>query len=99
MIADAPDGALIDVRVIPRAGKTFVAGVRNQALLVRVAAAPAEGMANRELTEFLARTFDVPLRQVVLVAGLHSRSKRVKVIGLSAALVRHRLGSILDDDR
>jgi len=33
------DGALLDVRVIPRAGKSGVAGLRDGALLVRLAAA------------------------------------------------------------
>ena len=96
MIDDASDGVLLDIKVIPRAGRSAIAGVRDNALLVRLAAAPVEGKANGELVNLLARTFDVPKRHVLLISGLKSRDKRVKVIGLSAAVVRRRLGSILE---
>ena len=96
MIDDAPDGAILSIRVIPRAGKTQVAGVRHDSLLVRLAASPVDGMANRQLIDLLARTLGISKTQVEIVAGLNSREKRVKVIGLSAARVRERLGPILE---
>jgi uncharacterized protein (TIGR00251 family) len=97
VINDAPDGAILDIKVIPRAGNTAIAGQRENALLIRLAAAPVEGIANTELIELLANVLDVPKQHIILVAGLKSRTKRVKVIGLSAALVKQRLGSIVND--
>ena len=91
MIADAPDGAILTIKVIPRAGRTALAGTRDGALLVRLAAAPVDGAANAALMAFLADTLDVPRNRVVLIAGDKSRAKRVKVIGMSAADVRARL--------
>jgi uncharacterized protein (TIGR00251 family) len=92
VIHDAPDGAILDVKVIPRAGKTALAGTRDNALLIRLAAAPVGGAANDELISLLSGTLDLPKRHIVLLSGEKSRSKRVKVIGLSKALVRERLG-------
>ena len=92
MISDAPDGAFLDIKVIPRAGKTAIAGMRDNALLIRLAAAPVEGAANAELIALLSALLDIPKRDILLIKGDKSRSKRVKVVGVSAATVRTRLG-------
>ena len=83
MITATPDGVVIDVRVIPRAGRSGVAGTREGALLVRLNAPPLEGAANDELIEVLAKTLGVPKRAVTIVAGERSRTKRVAVAGIS----------------
>ena len=91
MIADAPDGAILTIKVIPRAGRTALAGTRDGTLLVRVAAAPVDGAANAALITFLADTLNVPRNRVALIAGDKSRAKRVKVLGMSAAAILARL--------
>ena len=52
------------VRVTPRAGRTTVAGVRDDVLLVKLAAAPVDGAANDALVGLLAGAFDVPKRAI-----------------------------------
>ncbi|HEU4594504.1 MAG TPA: DUF167 domain-containing protein [Pyrinomonadaceae bacterium] len=80
------DGALcFDVRVMPRASRSGVAGEHGGALRVRVAAPPVEGAANEELIRTLAKAFGVPARAVEIVSGLSSKNKRVRVHGASAA--------------
>lgn len=91
MITSSGDGVLIDVRVIPRAGKSGVAGTRNDALLVRLNAPPVDGAANAELIELLADAFGVSRRSVTLVSGSQSRSKRVRVAGVTAEAASHIL--------
>jgi uncharacterized protein (TIGR00251 family) len=91
----ARSGATINVRVIPRAGQTKLAGRRGDALLIRVAAAPVDDAANAELTAFLARLFDVPRRSVTIEAGLRGRDKRVRVTGLSDVQLSERLSTLL----
>ena len=73
MIAPETDGVVLAVRVIPRAGRSGLAGSRGDAVLVRLGAAPVDGAANAELIEVLAAAFGVPRRQVTLVAGDRSR--------------------------
>ena len=92
MISEAADGAVLTIKVIPRAGRTALAGTRDNALLIRLAAPPVEGAANTALIEFLARFLEVPRRDVAIISGEKSPTKRVKVSGVSAALIRHRLG-------
>ncbi|MET0215608.1 MAG: DUF167 domain-containing protein [Vicinamibacterales bacterium] len=75
---------ILDVRVIPRASRPGLAGMRDGALLVRLSAPPVEGAANAELIHVLAKALDVPKRQVTIVAGERGRLKRVRVEGLTA---------------
>lgn len=78
-------GILIDVRVIPRSGRSGIAGVRDGALLVRLNAPPVEGAANAELVAVIADALSVPKRAVAIVAGERARQKRVRVEGVSVA--------------
>jgi uncharacterized protein len=70
---------LVDVKVIPGAAKSQVAGIRDGALLVRIAAPPEKGKANEELRACLARALGIPKSAIELVAGASSRRKRVSV--------------------
>jgi uncharacterized protein (TIGR00251 family) len=96
VIAEVSDGVLIDVKVIPRAGRTGIAGTRADALLIRLAAAPVSGAANGALIALLAHLLDIPKSRIAIVAGDTSRNKRVKVSGVSVSTVRARL---LSDER
>ncbi|MEZ5286948.1 MAG: DUF167 domain-containing protein [Vicinamibacterales bacterium] len=80
------------VRVVPRASKTGVAGTRDGAVLVRIGAAPVDGAANAELVETLARALGVPRRAVSIAAGSASRSKRVRIDGLTRDEALRALG-------
>ena len=72
----------LDVRVTPRAGRTGFAGMREDVLLVRLAAAPVDGAANDELINLIAKTLRIPKRDVTIVSGERSRSKRIRIAGL-----------------
>jgi uncharacterized protein (TIGR00251 family) len=72
----------LDIKVIPRAGRSGFAGLRDGALLVRLAAAPVDGAANDELIALLAKTLKIPKRDITIVSGERSRSKRIRITGL-----------------
>jgi uncharacterized protein len=73
--------SIVNVRVIPRASTSGVAGRRGDALLVRLNAAPVDGAANAELIQVLAEAFGVSKRSVEIVSGERSRQKRVRITG------------------
>jgi len=85
VIQPAAGGVVIAVRVIPRAGRSGLAGVRNGAVLVRLQAPPVEGAANSELVEVMATALGVSRRAVTIVSGERSRPKRVSVAGIDLA--------------
>ena len=91
MIASAGDAVLLDVRVIPRAARSQIAGPRDDALLVRLTAPPVDGAANADLIELIARTLGVSRRRIEIVAGHRSRAKRVRIAGVTPAEVLEKL--------
>ena len=90
-LTQSGDSVVITVRVIPRATRSQIAGTRNDALLVRLSAAPVDGAANAELIDVLSDALGVPRRSVTLVSGERSRIKRVRVAGVAADDVRRAL--------
>ena len=91
MIRSTDGGVEFDVRVIPRAQKTAAAGLRGDAIVIRLAAPPIDGVANDALVRFLSETLDVPQRAVRITSGLRARRKRVDVRGVTEAQVRAAL--------
>lgn len=77
--------------MIPRAGRSAIAGLRDGALLVRLAAAPVDGAANAELIEVIARALHIPKRDVTIVGGERSKQKRIRIAGIDRATAVTRL--------
>lgn len=84
---------IVDIRVIPRAKKSEVAGTRDNAILVRLNAPPVDGAANTELIRLIAAMLDVPQRSVQIVSGERSRRKRVRISGRTTAEVERILSN------
>jgi len=87
--------AELEVRVIPRAGRTGLGGMRGGVLVVRLAAAPVDGAANDALIAFLADLFDCAKRDVSILAGQTSRNKRISIAGLDRDQIDAKLSAIL----
>ena len=69
---------------MPRASKPGFAGRRGNDLLFRLSSPPVEGAANTELIDVLSDLFGVPKRNITIVSGEKSRTKRVRVEGIRA---------------
>jgi len=91
VISDTRSGAVIAVRVIPRAAKSAIDGIRDGAVLVRLSAAPVDGAANAELIEVMAGALGVPKRAITIESGETSRRKTLQIAGVSAATVLTKL--------
>ena len=90
-ISSTEDGVLINVRVVPRASKNEIVGVRDNALRIRLQTPPIEGRANRKLVRLLATTLDIPRNRISIVSGDKSRNKRVLVKDLNEREVGKKL--------
>ena len=78
-IAERDGRASFAVRLIPRASRTAIAGVRDGVLQVRVTAAPVDGAANRALLEALAKALHVGTTALRIESGATSPRKRLSV--------------------
>jgi uncharacterized protein YggU (UPF0235/DUF167 family) len=77
---DERDGrAHFGVRLIPRASRNAVAGVREGVLHVRVTAAPVGGAANKALVALLGKTLRVGVTAVRIESGGTTSRKRLSV--------------------
>lgn len=72
---------MIAVRVTPRGGRDAFGPGTAEHFAARLAAAPVDGAANEALIALVARTFNIPKRDVALIAGATARLKRVKLQG------------------
>lgn len=77
---------ILHVHIIPKSTKNQVVGWETDAagdrwLKVRVAAQPEDGKANKELVKFLAKTLEVPVKNLTISSGEASRYKRIKIQG------------------
>jgi uncharacterized protein len=87
-LTDTPAGAVLALRIIPRAAKNAIQGEHGGALKIRLCAPPVDGAANAALIEFLADTLSLPRARIQLLSGQTSRTKRVLLSGCSAAAIR-----------
>ena len=80
-------GVRLAVQIQPNAKKTEVVGVLDDALKIKLQAAPIEGKANEALVRWVAATLAVPRSTVEITHGHTSKRKlvSVKVAGLTPA--------------
>ena len=93
-LTDTPAGAVLNLRIIPRAHKNAIQGEHGDALKIRLCAPPVEGAANAALVEFLSDVLSIPRARIQILSGTTSRNKRVLLSGCSSSSVR----SILNPD-
>lgn len=91
MIVETATGVELDVRVIPRAKKSGPAGVRDEAVLIRLAAPPTDNAANDALIAFLSDILHVPRRAIRILSGERARRKRIAIAGVTRDFVRTHL--------
>lgn len=81
------------MRVIPRASREELAGMRAGRLLVRVTAPPLDGRANAAVCALVAKAAGVPKGAVSVVRGETARDKRLRIEGVAdERAVRAALG-------
>jgi hypothetical protein len=95
-VRDTPSGATFQVRVHPRAKKNAITSHAGEALKLALTAPPVEGRANEACIAFFAEVLNVSRSSITIAAGESSRSKLIRVAGMSAAQVQARLRSILE---
>lgn len=71
---------VLQVHVQPGASRDQFLGVHGDAIKVAIKAPPVDGKANAHLQQFLAQSFGVAKRQVLLEKGELSRQKKWRIV-------------------
>ena len=90
-VHDTPAGAVFSVKVQPRAKKNAITGELGDALKLALTAPPVEGRANEACVDFLAKILELSRSSITIAAGATSRTKLIRVNGVTAAEVTKRL--------
>ena len=81
---ETSQGLFLPVQVVPRAGKSELAGIVNDALKIRLKSAPVDGKANEECLRYLADCFGIARNRLSIHAGATSRKKTIFISGIGA---------------
>lgn len=86
----------INIKLTPNAkknslGEVIDIGDGKLALKVTVKSIPEDGKANKELIEFLAKTWKIPKSNIEIISGHTSRIKTLSVIGNYEYLLQTKL--------
>ena len=65
----------LDIKVLPGASKSELAGIKEGRLRIRIAAQPTGGKANEELIAYLAGILHCPKKSILIELGEKSRQK------------------------
>ncbi|MCR5414367.1 MAG: DUF167 domain-containing protein [Kiritimatiellae bacterium] len=85
--SETPEGVVLNVRAQPRSSRAGIDSIMGDALKVRIRSAPVDGKANKELIETLADAFKLPKSSVSFKSGETSKTKRIFLKGVTAAMV------------
>ncbi|MDR0302636.1 MAG: DUF167 domain-containing protein [Treponema sp.] len=73
------DKIRLEIKAVPGASKTEFAGIKDDRLRIRLAAAPEDGKANTEMLNFLSKALGCPKRDLQFLSGEKSRLKSVAI--------------------
>jgi len=85
-------GVTFTAKIVPGSSRTALAGLLEDAVKIRVAAAPERGKANQCLVAFLARQLGVRKNAVRVLSGQTSPVKQIRVEGISGHALAEKLG-------
>ncbi len=94
-IRDSPGGCTLPVRVHPGARHNAITGIHDGALKISLTTPPTDGRANQAFIAFLAGELHIPRAHISLLTGATSRSKTLRIAGLTVAQLRAALSDIL----
>ncbi|MBU1986327.1 MAG: YggU family protein [Proteobacteria bacterium] len=87
-----PDGrSLLAVYVQPRASRTGLVCIHDQAIKLAISSPPVDDAANKAIIAFFSSFFKVARQQLSIHRGHQSRRKLIIIGGLSEEVIRARI--------
>lgn len=85
MLQEINEGVILDVKIIPKSSKNEIIGWENDLIKIKIKEIAEKGKANKELINFLSKTFNIAKSNIKIVKGDTSRIKRVEIKKISKA--------------
>ena len=84
MVREVEGGVIFTAKITPGASRTYIAGLLDGKVKIKIAAAAEKGKANQRLREFLAGQLGVKNRDVRIISGQSQPVKKMQITGISA---------------
>lgn len=92
-VREVEEGVLFTAKIVPGSKtQTRICGLLDEALKIKVSAAPEKGKANKHLVEFLAEQLGVKKKDVSIISGETTTIKQIQVRGISVDMLLQGLG-------
>ena len=91
ILRSADGGCILSVRVHPGAKRNAITGTHADALKISLITPPTDGRANAALITFLAERLNIPRASIDILTGATSRSKTLRLTGITTAEAKARL--------
>ncbi len=85
-VKEEKDGISIKISVVPNSSKSFVVGVFDGVIKIKLHSPPIEGKANKEVIEFLSCILDVQKSKISILRGDKNKLKTIVIKGDKAML-------------
>ena len=95
LVDDGSDGIVLSVYIQPRSSSNKIAGLHSDALKICITTPPVEGKANKAVIAFLAKFFGLPKSSVTIKSGQKSRTKNIKLAGISRSQAEKTLSDFV----
>lgn len=80
-IKEEKDGISIKISVIPNSSKSYIVGVFDGILKLKLNSPPIEGKANKEVIVFLSQLLNVPKSTISILHGDKNKLKTLSIKG------------------
>ncbi len=70
---------ILYAQIQPKSSKDEVVGIMGENLKIKITAPPIDGKANEHLCRFIAKVFDVPKSQVMILKGETNKIKTILI--------------------
>lgn len=78
-LKETREGLTFSVYIQPRAAKVTIVGLFQDALKIKLTAAPVGGAANKQCIAVLAKALDMPKSQLEIISGQTHRLKQIRL--------------------
>ncbi|HKP70819.1 MAG TPA: DUF167 domain-containing protein [Pyrinomonadaceae bacterium] len=85
------DSITLTFRVIPRSSRSEIVGEVDGTIKAKLTSPPVDGAANAELIKLVAKTLGIARSNVEIVGGETSKTKRLRVTGVTVEEMRKRI--------
>lgn len=79
VIKENSDGLTFKIFVQPRSSSNMIVGLYNDAIKIKIKAAPVDGAANSMCINFLAKLLKTPKSSINIISGQNSRTKKILI--------------------